>query len=328
MKEVLIDKSLNFYKANLHCHTTLSDGKMTREEIKESYKEKGYSVVAFTDHEHVIDNSDLNDENFLTITSTEVAIKEYPKQSTLKNLKMQVCHLNFYSPDPHDNNSPCYSSIYDHYVTDENRHLIKFDKEWKRQHTTRGINKMIREVNKKGYLVSFNHPSWSLETERDYIGLEGLWAVELYNHSVVNSGGRGDEHVFEEMLRAGKKVFCSAADDNHSENDRFGGFTVINAGGLNYDSIFNALRYGYFYASTGPEIKSLIYEDGEVKFECSECVKVSLMTEGRRRDAIHGDNVTDGSFKIKDTDGFFRLVFRDKEGYLAWSQAYDLEDLK
>lgn len=328
MKEVLIDKSLNFYKANLHCHTTLSDGKMTREEIKESYKEKGYSVVAFTDHEHVIDNSDLNDEKFLAITSTEVAIKEYPKQSTLENLKMKVCHLNFYSPDPHNNNSPCYSSIYDHYVTDENRHLIKFDKEWKRQHTTRGINKMIREVNKMGYLVSFNHPSWSLETERDYIGLEGLWAVELYNHSVVNIGGRSDEHVFEEMLRAGKKVFCSAADDNHSENDRFGGFTVINAGELNYDSIFNALRYGYFYASTGPEIKSLIYEDGEVKFECSECVKVSLMTETRRRDAIHGDNVTDGSFKIKDTDGFFRLVFRDKEGYLAWSQAYDLEDLK
>lgn len=327
MKEILIDKSLNFYKANLHCHTTLSDGKHTREEVKEDYKAKGYSVVAFTDHEFVVNNSDLNDENFLAITSTELAIKEDSKQSTLKNLKMKVCHLNFYSPTPDNTITPCYSSIYNHYVREDTKDLVKFDKEWKRAHTTRGINKMIREGNKKGYLVSFNHPSWSLETERDYIGLEGVWAVELYNHSVVNGGGRGDEHVFEEMLRAGKKVYCTAADDNHGENDRFGGFTVINAEKLDYDTIFNALRYGYFYASTGPQIKSLVYEDNKVTFECSDCVKVSLVTEGRRRSAIQADNINSGEFEVKDNDGYFRLVFRDKSGNLAWSQAYDLEEL-
>ena len=328
MKHLLIDKSLNFYKANLHCHTTLSDGKMTREEVKELYKKNGYSVVAFTDHEHLIDNSDLNDENFLTITSAELGIKEFPKQSTLKNLKMKCCHLNVYSSDPHYTVTPCYSSMYDHYVNDLNRHLIKFDKEFKRVHTTRGINKIIREANKRGFLVSFNHPSWSLETEKDYIGLEGLWAVEIYNHSVVAHGGRGDEHVFEEMTRAGKSVFCTAADDNHKSDDTCGGFTVINAEKLDYDTIFNALRFGYFYSSTGPEIKSLVFEDGKVYFECSDCVKVSLVTEGRRRNAILGERITEGSFEIKENDGYFRLVFRDEKGNLAWSQAYDLEDLE
>ena len=328
MKHVLIDKSLNFYKANLHCHTTLSDGEMTREEVKEIYKKNGYSIVAFTDHEHIIDNSDLNDENFLTITSAELAIKEFPKQSTLKNLKMKVCHLNVYSSDPHNVVTPCYSSIYDHYVNDDNRHLIKFEKEFKRVHTRRGINKIIREANKRGFLVSFNHPSWSLETEKDYIGLEGAWAVEIYNHSVVKYGGRGDEHVFEEMMRAGKSVFCTAADDNHGTGDTCGGFSMINAEKLDYDTIFNALRCGDFYSSTGPEIKSLVYEDGKVFFECSKCVKVSLMTEGRRRNAINGEGITEGSFDIKDTDGYFRLVFKDEKGDLAWSQGYDLENLK
>ena len=33
----------NFYKANLHCHSVYSDGKLTVEELKERYKEKGYS---------------------------------------------------------------------------------------------------------------------------------------------------------------------------------------------------------------------------------------------------------------------------------------------
>ena len=62
---ILIDKNRNFYKANLHCHTTLSDGKLTRDDVKAAYKERGYSIVAFTDHEHLIDNSDLNDDGFM-----------------------------------------------------------------------------------------------------------------------------------------------------------------------------------------------------------------------------------------------------------------------
>ena len=70
-----------------------------------------------------------------------------------------------------------------------------------------------------------------------------------------------------------------------------------------------------------------MYEDGKVAFECSDCVKVSLVTEGRRRASIINENINSGEFEIKGNDGYFRLVFRDKEGNLAWSQSYDLEDL-
>lgn len=87
MKRVLIDKEKKFYKANLHTHSTYSDGRLSVEEIKESYKKRGYSVVAFTDHEHLIDNSHLNDEDFLAITSCEVAIKEFPSSRPLKIIR-------------------------------------------------------------------------------------------------------------------------------------------------------------------------------------------------------------------------------------------------
>ena len=40
------------YKANLHCHSTLSDGKKTPEELREMYKSHGYSILAITDHEY------------------------------------------------------------------------------------------------------------------------------------------------------------------------------------------------------------------------------------------------------------------------------------
>lgn len=40
----------------MHMHTTVSDGPMTPEEVKAAYKERGYSIVAFTDHEVIVDH--------------------------------------------------------------------------------------------------------------------------------------------------------------------------------------------------------------------------------------------------------------------------------
>ena len=37
MKIELIPEGGALYKANLHCHTTISDGKQTPEEVKETY---------------------------------------------------------------------------------------------------------------------------------------------------------------------------------------------------------------------------------------------------------------------------------------------------
>ena len=61
MKEYILPQNGNFYRANLHCHSTLSDGKLTPEELKEIYKSAGYSVLAYSDHNVLIDHSDLNE---------------------------------------------------------------------------------------------------------------------------------------------------------------------------------------------------------------------------------------------------------------------------
>ena len=39
MKKYLLPEKGNFYKANLHTHSTISDGKLTPEAVKEAYKE-------------------------------------------------------------------------------------------------------------------------------------------------------------------------------------------------------------------------------------------------------------------------------------------------
>ena len=331
---VLLGTKKNFYKANLHSHTDYSDGKLSVEEAKEAYKAHGYSIVAFTDHEHIIDNSRLNDEDFLTITSCEIAIKEFPGVSTGKKRDMKVTHLNFYSKDPHNIKTPCYASEYDYRINDKNRDLIWTDGHYDRVYTAEGINEIIRIANSEGFLVSYNHPTWSLETAVDYLNYEGMYAVEVYNNSCMRRGQHDDEAAFEALLRAGKKVFCFASDDNHNADpfesqhcDSFGGWSMINSDSLDYTSIMNALENGDFYASTGAEIYSITEDNGVVSVKCSPAKKITLLTRTRRAVGViapDGETVCEAEFKLAEDDVFFRIRVEDELGKKAWSQAYDL----
>ena len=65
MKHILISKDKNQYVANLHCHTTLSDGRKSPEEIRDAYKAQGYSIVAFSDHDNYFDHSDFCTDDFI-----------------------------------------------------------------------------------------------------------------------------------------------------------------------------------------------------------------------------------------------------------------------
>lgn len=331
--QILLDSNKNFYKANLHCHSTYSDGELTVDELKDKYVKRGYSIVAFTDHEHVIDNSRLTDENFIAITSCELAIKEFPSESASKNMDMRVCHLNFYALDPHNDVTPCYSTKYDHFGNpDEVKNLIHFDKEYERVYSAEGINDMIKKGNEAGFIVSYNHPRWSLENATDYLCYDGMFAVEIYNHAVVTGGGTDYyPQAFEDLLRAGKKVFCTMTDDAHyhecdlPNNDLFGGFVMINAEELEYSTIMNCLQKGEFYASNGPEILSLIRDGNKIIVETSEAEQIAYTTRGRRTEAINAEpcnSLTRAEFICRESDGFFRITVRDAKGRYAHTQAY------
>lgn len=333
--KILLDKSKKYYKANLHTHSDMSDGRCTREELKERFKNHGYSVVAFTDHEHLIDNSYLNDEDFLAITSCEVAIKQFPKESTLVKTDMKVTHMNFYATDPHNTDTPCYAAVYDHYLDNCADMIVKPEVDFEREYSADGINKMIQIAKEQGFIVSYNHPGWSLETAEDYLNYDGLFAVEIYNTGCVKQGFSDDEHVFDEMLRSGKRLFCTACDDCHNlepfesvYNDSFGGWVQINADKLDYNTIMNALQNGDFYASNGVEIYSLVLDGDVVKIETSAAEKIVLIPNGRNRQIVianPGESVTSAEFKLSPRDKYFRIRVEGKNNEKAYTQAYFVE---
>lgn len=324
--DILLGKSGNFYKAQLHCHSLNSDGTVSVEEQKKLFKERGYSVVAFTDHEHLVDNSFLDDENFLTITSCEVAIKEVAHMSTLQDRNMKSIHLNLYALDQHNIITPCYNSVYDHYTNDYVRSITKFEAEYEREFSPKGINDIIRIAKEKGFLVSYNHPNWSLDNAAGYLQYEGLDFVEIFNHSCYMNGE--DSYIikaFDDILRDGKKIYATMCDDSHKLERMFGAWVMIDANKLDYDTIMGALKNGEFYSSNGPEIYSLTRDGDHVTVKTSPARRIALSTHGRRCAVLWGDGVTEATFELKPTDGYFRITVDDVCGNHAHSQAYEVK---
>ena len=309
----------------MHCHSIYSDGVLTVEELKKRYKEQGYSIIAFSDHEHLIDNSHLNDKDFLAITSCELSIKEDENLSTLKKLDMKVCHLNLYSKDPHNVDTPCYNSVYDHF-TKNSKDIIKVPQcDYKRVYGHEGVSEIIKMANEQGFLVSYNHPNWSLENARDYLGYEGLWAVEVYNYGAdVEYCYSDTSYVFDDFLKDNVKIACVSGDDNHREDHCFGGYTMINAEELSYDSIMDALINHNFYASWGPEISELYIEDDYIYITVKGASKVILKTGIRRGESQEVENEnkeTTLKFKFYNGDKFVRFEVIDNKGRKALTNA-------
>ncbi len=341
MKQHLIPASGQFYKANLHMHTTCSDGQMTPEQVKAHYRASGYSVVAFTDHDVMIDHSDLNDEDFLALTAYEVETnKTVPGARNFSEIP--TYHLNFYASRPDETDYPCPNPAYcfanaPKYAQDYYRG------DYVRRYSVEGQNEMIAEAGAKGFLVCYNHPHWSLQHYPDYAGLEGLTAVEVYNSGCVIEGYALDagDHVLQELLCLGKRVYPVATDDAHSLKDCCLGWTCIKAPSLTYKDIYHALKAGDLYASWGPRIDALSIEDGVVNLSCGPVKEIYLVTERRhceRRVAETGAELTEATFDLKhyfadvhardlDKTAFFRLVLVEKTGRMALTRGYFADEI-
>ena len=341
MKQYLLPENGQFYKANMHTHTKISDGCYTPEEIKDKYKAKGYSIVAFTDHEVMVPQNHLTDDEFLAINAVETITSDKWPGGYCYN---KTYHINFYAKSPDITHCPVLSakSIWQEhtkaYATQE-----MIDHPYKNHYSIAGVNDAIQKANNAGFLVCLNHPVWSSLDYTDYMGLKGLWGVELFNTGCYRGGQHDTPQPMVDLLRSGENVMPVAADDTHSPGDAFGGWVMVKAEKLDYATVIKALERGEFYASTGPEIKELYMEDGVLHIATSEAVSVALISNyryHRKRHAGEGEALTEASF---DLNGFIeqneaheyprwapwvRLEVRDARGDLAWTRAYFLDELK
>ena len=309
-------KNDKFYKANLHLHTTESDGKLTPEEAKNAYKAMGYSVIAYTDHEKFIPKNELTDSDFLVLNGTEI--------SFFDRFERLSCSDPFYQTrKQHDMCIIAPSKITELPRLPYPASTRAYDK--------RHINAAVKFYRDAGFFVIHNHPTWSLETFEEYMSYESPNAIEIYNHAAFLDGAaERNENIFEDMLLGKKRVFAIATDDSHSIADAFGGWTVINARELSYQAITEALFEGSFYATSGPEIKELYVDDENIiHVKTSPAASIRFASSNRIRGFVanpDGTPVTEGIFKFTKAYDFFRIVVTDENGNQAFSNAYYSSD--
>lgn len=330
MRRYLLPERGKDYKANLHCHTTVSDGALTPEEVKRIYREQGYSIVAYTDHELLVPHHDLADAEFLPLSGVEFAIngpgKTWPE--------MKVCHICCIAMDPEIIGTPGLSRWYvaaSRLTKNEHlAHAIPGTADYPREYGARGVSALIAMIRKQNFFVTYNHPSWSQEDLDDYGGYENLNAMEIYNHGCAVLGYDAYEpQAYDALLRRGNRIYCLADDDNHNHGalpgDSFGGWVVIRAEALDYRTVTQALAAGQFYASQGPQIHALWLEDGKAHLTCSEAVQISVATAVRGNLAVRaqpGEHLTHAEFPVSPKLGYIRFTVTDDRGRHANTNAY------
>lgn len=329
MKKYLLSENGSFYKTNLHCHTNISDGKMSPEEVKKNYMELGYSAVCYTDHEILISHTDLCDKDFIALHGYEISIKKDINNHT--GYFMPVYHFNFIAEDQKNLMMPRFyrdnpsfpgnaKAWMDKCVYDENDMITetKYDINW--------INDYLEIINKSGFLITYNHPCWSLQNATDYMGLKGLHAVEVMNGGCFDHGDMTAIH-YQEMLLETPTAVAVGGDDNHNFGDIGKAWTMIKAPELTYDALIKAYKEGNCYASCGPEINELYVEDGKICVKTSPASQILLRGEGRYVAKTCDTDHAEFNLDAKNMGRYFRIQVTDKTGKIALTRAYSTEGL-
>ncbi|MCX7598142.1 MAG: CehA/McbA family metallohydrolase [Armatimonadetes bacterium] len=217
-------------KGALHVHTTNSDGKLSPQEVVDTYRQAGYDFVVLTDHGRVTPPDTVDGQGMVVLGGAEVGIGRTQHGGTYHlvavGLKDQL-------------------------------------PEGLSQAT---LGEAVALLRAQGALVYLAHPYWSLLTLEDLLAAD-FDGLEVFNAGCEYETRHGDavQHV-DWMMARDRMPRLIAVDDSHFGFwDACGGWTMVKAADRTPEAILEALRAGFSYASAGPIFEDLeLCEDGLV----------------------------------------------------------------
>jgi len=334
MKKYLIPNEGRFYKANLHSHSTISDGQNTPEEMKKYYKAHGYDILAITDHELLVDHTDLSEDDFLMIPGYEYAICENGGVPVYEDyIRIKTAEFNLYPKDPHNEKHILFNpKNVIHGETFRAQTVEHIGPYVEREYSVAFVNRLTEEARRNGFIISLNHPCFSFESWDFYKQVKGLFAMEIHNQGTFYGYGEYNPQMYDAFTRSGMKLAITASDDNHfasvyddKTDIRPWGFTMIKATELTHQAIISAMEKGNMYATQGPLIEELYTEDRKAYIRFSEAKAVIMKTNLRMaecKQAEKGQYIKEAVFNIPDAVDSIRFTVMDEHGRYADTRAY------
>ncbi len=280
----------NWYRANLHAHTTMSDGDLSPEESADFYEQAGYHVLAITDHGHVTEVEQA-ERGLLLLPGVELGGDTSRQGTTYHVVGLGMDSSGRVEAAPGT--------------------------------TVQGLVNMLREA---GGIAFLAHPYWSGLTADDVLGIEGCFALEVYNTGCDLEILRGYSTVhWDDLLALGRDYGGLAVDDGHvGAVDHGLGWTMIRTEELTAEAVCDALLRGRYYASTGPELRDLTVSEGTIEVRTSPVVSIAMVSEperGARRRAEVERTITSAEFALPSAR-YCRVEATDAAGRTAWSNPF------
>ncbi len=290
-------RTLNGYKTNLHSHSKVSDGYYTPQELIKIYADAGYDAFAFADHDKANLVSTYDGHGMTLLSGIEMHPMG-PRNIIWHILAIGVPEdftFDDYSVNPAATGQDAVDAALAH-----------------------------------GAAVFCAHPYWCGLTMQEVASLKGILGIEVYNTCCRRTGRGYSMQTWDELLDAGFRYNAIAVDDVHSNIHLFMGYTVIIAEDNKPESLISALKNGSFYASQGPEFKSITVENNVLKAEFSPVTTAIAMlrpylgrcfaTPNAMGPGADANEVTSLELDLSQyKDNFVRIQLCDKYGRMAWS---------
>ncbi|HHV62460.1 MAG TPA: CehA/McbA family metallohydrolase [Firmicutes bacterium] len=286
-----------YYKAQLHAHTTRSDGKMGVADVIRVYEDRGFRFLALTDHDKVFDPAapDVSDVTGLNGANAKILIIP-GEEHTIPYILWPLGH-----------------------------HMLRlFVTSGTRERTAQAI---VDSTQKDGGLAIPCHPSWTGNlgtgewTGEELASLSGYRLMEIYNfHS--NTGENIQRwHAVLRSRGPGSPVWGIAVDDSHEEGHIGIGWVMIKAKAFSLSAAKEALQGGHFYATTGPTVEFGVERRRIFAQAADGKVDIRFIDFENKPVAVFR-SVREASYEPVGTEGFVRVEVTDTHGRTAWSQPF------
>lgn len=302
--ETIIDPTLQlpfarpgqFYKGNLHTHSTRSDGGLPPEDVCAFYRRMGYDFLSITDHFMqrfgwpITDTRPFEWPDFVTLPGAELHAGQ-TSVGEIWHILANGLPFDFAPPAP-DESAPA----------------------------------LAQRALAAGAFVTCAHPSWYALSEADVLALGPVHAIETMNGISADHNDRIDSWaIFEALLAQGHRYTALTTDDAHFNvhDDRCRAWTWVKSEALTPDAILAALKGGHYYSSSGPQIFSVEFSAKSVYIRCSPVESLFVTGKGAKSSYLHGRGLIEGELpraRLGDSP-YCRITVRDAHGGRAWTNA-------
>ena len=305
-----------WFKGNVHCHSTNSDGHSSPAEVARYYRAMGMDFVTVSDHNRLTSITEYAselDDRFVGIPCCEYTGRHN-------------CHVVAVDVDEAVKPEPG--------VADADPLAVLQD----------GIDRTLAA----GGVPVLCHPCWNWAFDHETIlKLRNATHFEVFNASPdCNSHPLGDrsypERIWDEVLSAGRRLYGVATDDAHFHGSAEEaarspkhlavgglGWSAVRADELSRRAVRLAFDRGDFYASTGVSLADYRVSRGSIEIEIDPWSHERVVTEfiGTGGTVLAREEGLRAAYRFRGDERYVRARIVDSTGGHAFTQPCFLDDL-